>query len=521
MKPFFYLFLFVFFISISAALIATIVGFLSFSTSAHFFIPGHSLVGSLISLSALFTVAIPLLGLFYMLIKRARPYRLNPGFRRNIRFAWLAALFVTIFGVADTVRDFRYGDNFTTSEAYNLEGEAIMIDIVNPSNYYNPLFSLDDIKFSGSKLYADDLYIYLDRSEDDQIHIIKSVQSRGNDSHEAILNAKAVDHDVIINEGVIKIPSRFTLTRGEKYRGQHIEYRIEVPEGKKINFDERAQRYIVSTNFDEEYERPRSLKKYDWTMGENGLIAKSWLADTKYRKNIPLKNVSTFNIKGDFEVDIMKGNKNELALVGRQEIVDNIITVIQDNVISIVDEDNSMEYPVKLYIQVPELLSINSSSDRKLRLEGFDQSDMEIFLTGSGDVNAYLDVENLVITSEGKPSINLTGIGKELSLDMDYYTEFNGENFPVELLELKEKLGKARVKVKEKIKSIKELSRQMKIYGNPTIVIGEQMEAEEIEGNSQDTSVEKEIKKEIKNESESEVKEKDGVIKNDEEKSGK
>lgn len=515
MKPFFYLFLFVFFISISAALIATIVGFVSFSTTAHFFIPGHSLVGSLISLSALFTLAIPLLGLFYLLIKRARPYRLNPGFKRNVRFAWIAALFVTIFGIADTVRDFRYGDKFTTSEAYNAEGESIMIDIVNPSNYYNTLFSLDEIKLSGSKLFAEDVLIYLDRSEDDQVHIVKSVRSRGNDSHEAILNAKAVDHEVTVSEGVIKIPSKFTLTRGDKYRGQHLEYRIEVPEGKKVNFDERAQRYIVSTNFDEEYERPRSLKKYDWTMGENGLIAKSWLEETKYRKNIPLKKVSTFNIKGDFEVNIMKGNKNELALVGRQEIVDNIITVIQDNIISIVDEDNSMEYPIKLYIQVPELLSINSSSDRKHRLEGFDQSDMEIFLTGSGDVNAYLDVENLAITSEGKPSINLTGIGKELSLDMNYYTEFNGENFPVELLELKEKLGKARVKVKEKIRSLKEISRRMKIYGDPKIIIGEEIEAEQNEIKNQEVPSVQEDKKNVDNKSGSEGKSEEGVPKND------
>lgn len=474
MKPFFYLFLFIAFISLSAAILGTVLGFFFFSTASHFFIPGHSLVGGLVSLSGLLAVSIPLLAAFYGITRLIRPYRLNPSFTRGVRYTWIAALFVTAYGVIDTIKDHSSWEKITSVEEYEVDQETITIDIVNPEHYYNTLFNIGDAEFSGNALYADDLMVRVEKAEGPNVIIEKIVGSNGRNESNAIRNAKSVDHDVKIVEGVIKVDSRYVLKKGDKYRGQFLEYRIKVPEGKKVEFDGRAHRYVVKTQFDENVERPRGLQSHSWTMGENGLIAKSWIKENKYSKSFNAKGVNIVNVKGDFEVDISKSSDSEVALVGRQEIVDQIVTVIQDNILTIVDEEGIMDYPVKLYINLPEMNSLTTSSDQKHRIEGFDQESMSILLTGKGDLNAYLDVADLSITAEERPEINLTGIGNKLTLDADYYTVFNGENYEVEELRLKKKMGKAKVKVKKLIRSLTQLSERMKVYGDPEIFTGKE-----------------------------------------------
>lgn len=369
--------------------------------------------------------------------------------------------------------------------------------MVNPDNYYNGLFHLGSMEFSGSKLYSDGVLINIEKAEGDKLIIDKVIESSGRSSHKAILNAKAVDHNLeVTDDGTIKIDTKFSLTRGEKYRGQYIELNIKVPEGKQLEFDERAGRFIVSSYFDENVERPHTLKKHSWTMGENGLIAQSWLKANKYKKSIDLKDVVTINIKGDFEVDLSKSSDRELSMVGRQELVDQMSIVMQDNILTIADENGIMDYPVKLYIKIPELINLNSSSEQKHRIEGFNQDKMNILLTGGGDLNAYLDVKNLSITAEERPNINLTGVGESLFLDMDYYTEINAENYEVDVLKLKNKMGRAKVKVNKLIRSLTDISDRMKVYGDPEIKIGKDNFKEDVEKAIQEAI--EEVKQQVK-----------------------
>jgi hypothetical protein len=477
------------------------------STAAHFFIPGHSLVGGLVSISSFLTISIPILAAVYGISRFIRPYNLNPGFKRGVRFTWIAALFVTIYGIIDTIKDNQDRETYTTSEEYDIQGGTITFDMVNPDNYYNGLFHLGNMEFTGSKLYSDGVLLNIEKAEGDKLIIDKVIESSGRSSHKAILNAKAIDHNLEVTEdGTIKIDTKFSLTRGEKFRGQYIELNIKVPEGKQLEFDDRAGRFIVSSYFDENVERPHTLKKHSWTMGENGLIAQSWLKANKYKKSVDLKDVVTINIKGDFEVDLSKSSDSELSMVGRQELVDQMSIVMQDNILTIADENEIMDYPVKLYIKIPELLNLNSSSDQKHRIEGFNQDKMNILLTGGGDLNAYLDIKDLNITAEERPNINLTGVGETLFLDMDYYTEFNAENYEVDVLRLKNKMGRAKVKVHKLIKSLTDISDRMKVYGDPEIMIGKENFKETIEEAIQEAIEEvhqeikevKEIKKEVK-----------------------
>lgn len=432
------------------------------------------MVAGLVSISGLLAVSIPLLAAFYGITRLIRPYRLNRSFSRGVRYTWIAAVFVTAYGIIDTVKDNSTWEKITSVEEYEVDQETITIDIVNPEHYYNTLFHLGDIEFSGNTLYADELMVKVEKADGPNIIIEKIIRSNGRNESNAIHNAKAVDHDVEVIDGVIKIDSRYVLKKGDKYRGQFLEYHIKVPEGKKVEFDGRAHQYIVQTQFDKNVERPRGLHNHSWTMGENGLIAKSWIKENKYNKTIDIKGVNIVNVMGDFEVDISRSSDSEIALVGRQEIVDQIVTVVQDNILTVVDEEGIMDYPVKLYINLPELNALTSSSDQKHRIEGFDQERMSILLTGEGDLNAYLDIDDLSITAEERPEINLTGVGNQLTIDADYYTVFNGENYEVNELRLKKKMGKAKVKVKKLIRSLTQLSERMKVYGDPEIFTGKE-----------------------------------------------
>jgi hypothetical protein len=489
LRPFIFIFLFVLLIGVFGLFIASVVGAFFFLPASPFFIPGHSIMGYMVSISGFLTLSIPLLALFYFASRYIRPYNINFHARRNLRYVWFAALSFTIYGIIDTIADFRTQNKDFSFESYEVNADTLRFNVTDPVGYYHGWYHIGSLRYTGTEMYNDNYRVVLKKSDSPQLRIERTVVASGSSPKNALLRAKEINHQITFDGEEIKIPSRASWQKGEKIRDQFVDYVIYVPEGKEVIFDNRSRGDRFILDFDDNYDVPHNYQKYSWTMGKTGFTSKSWEEVSNFRRSVQLNNPLVININSDFEVDIVKGEENEMIIVGHKNEVEKITVVQQEDILTIVNEGGRLQYPVKVYIRVPKVETFSTRTDEKVRFEGFKQNAMEILLTGEAELNAYLDIGNLTIQSDKNNTINLTGKGDVLNLAIGYYSEFNAENYAVAKLNLKSQLRRAKVKVENLIRAERQINNSFKIFGDPKIEIGEIKE--EIE------SIKEEVKEEL------------------------
>lgn len=427
----------------------------------------------MVSISGFLTLTIPLLGLFYVTSRFIRPYHINPYAIKNLKYVWFAAFSFTIYGIIDTVTDFRTQNKDFSFENYDVNTDTIRFNVTDPEGYYHGWYHIGSLRYTGSEMYNDNYRIILKKSDSPQLRIERTVTASGSNPKNALKRAKELNHEVTFDGEEIRIPSRASWQRGEKIRDQFVDYVIFVPEGKEVIFDNRSRGNKFIMDFDDNYDIPHNYQKYSWTMGKSGFTSKDWKEVSNFRRSVKLNNPATINVNSDFEIDIVKGNENEMIIVGHKNEVENISIVEQEDILTIVNEKGKLQYPVKVYIRVPEVQTFASRTEEKIRFEGFKQDKMEILLTGEAEISAYLDIRNLFIRSDNNNIINLIGKGDKLTLDVGYYSDINAENYHLRELILKSNIRRGKVKVESVIRSERQLNNSFKIFGDPKIQIGE------------------------------------------------
>jgi hypothetical protein len=433
-------------------------------------------MGYMVTLSGFLTLSIPLLGLFYIVSRYIRPYQIRGPIRKKLTYVWFAALCFTGYGIIDTITDHRSSNRDFSFQNYDVQGDTIVFNVTDPLGFYQGWYHIGAMRYTGDEMYNDFYSLNINKAESDQLRIERTVTSSGSSAKNALKHAKQVDHEISFNGTEVKIPSQASLQRGEKIRDQYIHYDIYVPEGKEVVFDSRTKGRRFMMDFDDNVEVPRNFHKYSWTMGKSGFVSKKWEQLSDFQRSVKLDNPLNINVNGDFEIDLVSGKENELVLVGHKLEVEKLSIIQQDDILTIVNEKGKLEYPIKVYIRTPEIKTLSSRSDEKIRLEGFTQENMEILLTGEANLDAYINVGHLILRSDKNNEINLTGKGQSLHLGIGYYSDFNAENYPVEELILDSQLRGGKFRVAKKIKTDRRLHTGYKIFGDPVIQIGEESE---------------------------------------------
>ncbi|HYC28657.1 MAG TPA: hypothetical protein VEB42_07570, partial [Chitinophagaceae bacterium] len=94
-------------------------------------------------------------------------------------------------------------------------------------------------------LMLDNIRIEVARSRDSQYHIHKIIYSQGSSERVATSLAGKVRFDMIQHDSTLVLPRGFGISKEDKFRNQRVKVVIEVPVGKRIQFD-------------------RSVNNFDW-----------------------------------------------------------------------------------------------------------------------------------------------------------------------------------------------------------------------------------------------------------------
>ncbi|MCJ7467966.1 MAG: DUF2807 domain-containing protein [Maribacter sp.] len=130
-------------------------------------------------------------------------------------------------------------------------------------------------------------------------------------------------------------------------------------------------------------------------------------------------------VSGWFDVDLVAGTEGQITLKGEENLLEHIITEVQDGKLSIRVEKGYNLKPSSwkegIYITVPveniSALALSGSGDivgkKTIRTDSFSTS-----MSGSGDITLKLEVGSLSTSMSGSGDISLSGTAKNFDVNI-------------------------------------------------------------------------------------------------------
>lgn len=171
------------------------------------------------------------------------------------------------------------------------------------------------------------------------------------------------------------------------------------------------------------------------------------------------------------DVRIIQANYYQVSLEGDQRDVNSTEVRVEDNWL-IIEEHGSTFAGQVIEIFVPEIRvfeSLGSSSvygESQFRQNG----NMDIYLTGSGEVDLYLDMDNIDVELSGSGDLYLEGLSDNLDIEITGSGWFNGFNHRTDFVDVRiEGSGSAEVIVDNDLDVIISGSGDVYYKGHPVI----------------------------------------------------
>jgi phage shock protein PspC (stress-responsive transcriptional regulator) len=196
-------------------------------------------------------LGIPLIGFIVWLIRRIIGVRSRSNYLGWIFGGlWTLGWVAVIMLVSTVVRETRYFE----------DADPITIPITQPANKMTVLVSQPVLEFTdkawwidndaeGWNINEDSLKLSLvdftvEKSPDAEYHVILVKKSMGRSVGDAKTRAGQIQYSIESKDSILDIGNGFAISKESKYRGQVIELKILVPEGKKLRFDESITRKL-------------------------------------------------------------------------------------------------------------------------------------------------------------------------------------------------------------------------------------------------------------------------------------
>lgn len=121
----------------------------------------------------------------------------------------------------------------------------IHLEVIKSSK--NNSLQLGNISMSDDKVYLPTIEVDIEASKDDNFHLIEERKGYGKTDESAKRHAFALQHKREIVGDTIKISDYSFLPIGTKYRGQQLNFILQIPEGKFVTFDKQLGNLRISS----------------------------------------------------------------------------------------------------------------------------------------------------------------------------------------------------------------------------------------------------------------------------------
>lgn len=219
-------------------------------------------------------LGIPLIGLITWLIRRIMGARSSNHYLGFIFGGlWTIGLISLIILAGSVTRNFRWPDQAVEElPMTTVKSNKLILEVDNARySYYGPdwfYVDWDDWIFyptSEDTIMLSTVGIDLVPSKDSEFHTTILKRSLGPNPNAARQTASQIDFDIVQRDSLLTLPRGFAVTRDQKYRGQHVLVKIDVPIGKRIYIDRSIGDYeYFEVRFNNNRRRYWRDEYYDW-----------------------------------------------------------------------------------------------------------------------------------------------------------------------------------------------------------------------------------------------------------------
>ena len=416
---------------------AWIVSYISVFPILNYLGPTPLLFSSIGGLAIFTTVAIPILGLMLLITRWFSTYRIPLKWRTNLRLAWVSSFIIALLTVFGTVMSFNHEADISKRAEYSNNNDVLRIT-EKPTKHGKSLGFISSpfpsLMFTKEGLINENVHFDVVRSNTNEIIVETKLHSHGKSFGDAKNRVDKIEISHNMEGNILQIPKDFNIKRGSKFRAQHVQFIIHVPEGKDIEFDESIANIIWDHGYFREGIRPKNLENYVWTMTDKGLASVGWDKEYRAERFIDAKSLENLNIDGRITTTISYAEKTEILLKGPKTEIEKIEKVETDGTTSLI-VGGWLSNRVTLNIKTPNLKTLQAKGLRSLKIEGFSQKDMELNFSGERyltEIKAYVDVENLICNLGEASDLTLLGSGKNLTVNAMNGSKVTAEHYKAE-----------------------------------------------------------------------------------------
>lgn len=401
-----------------------------------YLLPDSPFLGALTIACLFVLLAVPILTILNWIQRISMGRRIDSKVMTGSWIAWAVALTCGMFSASHLLNDFKVEREITQQiPTESILSDTLRVDFAdNP--YKNGWLHFGPNQIFDNELINDSHRIRIEKAEGDEFEIIHKKCSRGRNLAEAEELAYGIISDPITTYSSVQFPSYFRLSRGTKYRGQHITTVIRVPEGKNIEFSNMDNHSNQNIHYNREYGEPWIGEGKVWRMSESRLVLPSYIEDPN---ELAFSNFSDVDISGDLQVEVKKSDRFEVSMRGRSTLKKQVNFKQEGQKLKVDFEGDRRHHTLRLFIKAPDLSSIKLFDTGDVTIKGFEFEDFALNSTGHQEVRCRFDATNLSVNLEKNSKLWLDGEGDFFTAFIEDRSSLYATDFDVRKAEVKTK----------------------------------------------------------------------------------
>lgn len=327
-----------------------------------------------------------------------------------------------------------------------------------------------------------------------EIKMVQRFESRGSNRKNAAENAQMIEYHVEQRDSVFLFDSNITFKKDAKFRGQQMRMEIFVPKNMPFEIEGELWR-LISNNprqrFDNEThtwkfvgdemecltcEDPLSKEENGSETGGDRTLNKLAIND-----QYGLSGFNSLDLSGILKVTIQQGDEFAVDLGTDNKLKERYEVYLDAETLVISFDDNRKFFwnnkfwgdsdEIQIKITLPSLQELSVTGAGKVSFKGFNETEMEIDLTGAviaeGDVNA----DNLDVEITGASFLDLKGNGNNMEANITGASGLRAYGFEVESASVEAHgASTAKVNVTSTLEMSSGVASSISHRGNPEVI---------------------------------------------------
>lgn len=215
---------------------------------------------------------IPIASIILWVTRYFRSYDIHRNIKWGLFTTWVFSLvFVIMMGISIADEHKSYGQ-ISSIETYHFSEDVLDIKmkaLVDDEDLFT--LQLGDVAYRNPDFILNGPQISILKSDNDQLRIEKIFHARGQNQKKVASNTSHIHHSIRLDQEVLMIDDHISISKYDKFRNQHLDIHIYIPEGQKFQLDRSAAHRTHSVhNIDADHSTDQLDGKI-WIMTAEGI----------------------------------------------------------------------------------------------------------------------------------------------------------------------------------------------------------------------------------------------------------